>query len=444
MLSSEVLLGLCAGAGVLAAPGVASMLFGTKGVESGGTRTEALWTSEMPSIAPAPRLEGEHEVDLAIIGGGCTGLACAYYAKKLRPEWTVAVLESNRLGSGASSRNSGAVYARYWGLDDEEMPRRGLERLTRFMEEEEIECDFRPSPTLELYASRRSARKAEASPEAGSKWVPAEELREGARTNHYAGASELPGYYTVHPAKLVAGHVKAARRMEVELYENSPVMRVKSGTPAVLDTPGGSVRANHVVLATNAYTPRLGCLKTTMLPVHQYTFATRKLSNAEISTYGLDRWPLRFERSILPVTNFLTPSGHLCIRIVLGYASFNSCTWRDIDGARDLAKRMFEQRYPWIADVGLEQGWHGVTGHTLRVREITGPVMGENIHSAVGFNGLGIMPGHNTAYLSACRITGHPDEDTRYMLGRRAQIPIPGEYYRSMLLKPAMKALTPV
>jgi len=443
MLSSEVLLGFCAGAGALAAPGVASMLFGLKGVESGETRTEALWTSEMPSIAPAPCLEGERKVNLAIIGGGYTGLSCAYYAKKFRPDWSVALLESHRLGSGASSRNSGAVYARYWGLDDEEMPRRGFERLTRFIADEEIECDFRPTPTLELYASKRAAKKAETSTEPGSKWVPVEALREGAHTEHYAGAAELPGYYTVHPAKLVAGHVKAARRVEVELYENSPVMQVKRGKPAGLVTPGGTLRADHVVLATNAYTPRLGFLKAAMMPVHQYTFATRKLSDAEINGHGLDRWPLRFERSILPVTNFLTPSGHLCIRIVLGYASFNSCLWRDIDGARDLAKRMFEQRYPWIADVKLEQGWQGVTGHTLRVREIAGPVMGDNVHAAVGFNGLGIMPGHNTGYLSACRVTGQAEEDMRYLLGRRVQIPIPGEFYRSMLLKPAMKALTP-
>ena len=81
---------------------------------------------------------------------------------------------------------------------------------------------------------------------------------------------------------------------------------------------------------------------------------------------------------------------------------------------------------------------------TSEMPSITGPVMGDNIHAAVGFNGLGIMPGHNTAYLSACRISGHRDEHTRYMLGRRVQIPIPGEFYRSMLLKPAMKVLTPV
>ena len=63
MLSSEVLVALCAGAGALAAPGVAGMLFGTRGVESGETRTEALWTSEMSSIAPAPRLRSRSQAN---------------------------------------------------------------------------------------------------------------------------------------------------------------------------------------------------------------------------------------------------------------------------------------------------------------------------------------------------------------------------------------------
>jgi len=431
ILSSQLLLA----AGVLAAPGVGGLLFGSKGVETGEKRTECLWASGLPEMPPAVQLEGDRKADLAIIGGGYTGLSSAYYAKKLKPDWSVVVLESHRLGSGASSRNSGAVYAKYWGLNDEDMPHRGLDRLIRFIEEEGIECNFKPSPTIELYVSKRAANKARSTMEAGSKWVPAEELSASAHTSYYSGAVELPGYNTVHPAKLVAGHAAAARRIGAELYENSPVVQVKEGKPAELVTPKGTVRADNVVIATNAYTPRLGFLKTVMIPIHQYTFATRKLTDEEVNGFGLNRWPLRFERSILPVTTFLTPNGHFCIRIVLGYASFNSCVWRDIDGAQNLAKRMFEQRCPWIADVEFEHGWHGVTGHTLRVREITGPVMGDNIHVAGAFSGLGIMPGHNTGYLSACRICGHPDEDLRHLCGRAGQIPIPGEFYRSMIFK---------
>jgi glycine/D-amino acid oxidase-like deaminating enzyme len=443
MVSPLHLAALGTGTGILAAPGVAGMLVGSGGIEIKDTRAESLWTSELPVVPHAARFEGERHADLAIVGGGCTGLSCACYAKKFRPDWTVMLLESHRLGSGASSRNSGAVYAQYWGLNDTEMPQRGLDRLFRFIEEEQIDCDLQPRSTLELYTSSRSADRHRASLEEGAEWISADELREGARTEYYAGAAKLSSYYTVHPAKLAYGHVKAAQQAGVEIYESSPVLEVKRGKPAILVTPAGTVRADNVFIATNAYTPRLGFLKRTIMPVHQYTLATRRLTEDEIGTCGLDQWPLRFERRILPVTTFLTPSGHFCIRIVLGYASFNSCMWRDLDGARTLARKMFEQRYPWIADVDLVHGWHGVTGHTLRVREVTGPLAGENIHASVAYNGLGIMPGHNNGYLSACRITGRPDQDLRHMAGPRRQIPIPGEYYRSIIFKPFMKVMAP-
>ena len=181
-----------------------------------------------------------------------------------------------------------------------------------------------------------------------------------------------------------------------------------------------------------------------MMPVHQYTLATRKLTEAEIRNFGLERWTLRFERRLLPVTTHLMPSGHFFIRIVLGYASFNSCEWRDTEGARELARRIFVQRYPWIADVELSHGWHGVTGHTLKVREIACPIEGDNIHVSAGYNGLGVMPGHNNGYLTACRITGSQDDDVRYLAGAKGHYPMPGEFYRSIMFKPFMKMMTPV
>ena len=90
------------------APGAAGVVIDRRsGVERDCTRGVSLWTLEAPPIPRAPRLAGDLEVDAAIVGGGYTGLACGYYLKKLRPRWKVAVLESHRLGSGASSRNSG-------------------------------------------------------------------------------------------------------------------------------------------------------------------------------------------------------------------------------------------------------------------------------------------------------------------------------------------------
>jgi glycine/D-amino acid oxidase-like deaminating enzyme len=432
-----------AGATVAAAPGLATYSFGQQGVEHGDMREDSLWTKETPPIPPAPRLEDEVVADVAIIGGGYTGLACAYYCKKLRPDLSVTLLESHRLASGASSRNSGAVSASYRGIGETPLSRRGFERLMRFIEEEEVECDLRRGAVMELFPSEQAARKFQSGVTAGN-WIPAEALSDSFHSSYYAGALETNEYVTIHPAKLAAGHVKAARRAGVELYEHSPVLRIEKGNPAHLSTPFGAVIAKRVFIATNAYTPRLGILRSIILPVHQFTFATRKLTSEEVGRYSLDRWPLRFERSILPVTNHLTPSGHFFIRIVLGYASFNSCRWADLAGAKDLARRMFVQRYPWVADIELTDGWHGVTGHTLKGRDVARPLQDGNILVSAAYNGLGVMPGHNNGYLAACRMAGYHDEDAGYFDERVRHYPFPGEFYRSLMFKPFMKLATPV
>lgn len=433
------------GAAALAAPGIAGLIGGRDEVETGGARDESLWTTEIPSLPAQPQYQGDRHVDLAIIGGGYTGLACAYYVKRLRPDWSVLVLDSHKIGSGASSRNSGAISPRYVGLDDTAMPQRGLDRLKDFVETQEIDCDFLPATNLRVIKTKSDAAHARSSLRPGDKWIPPEELRDQGGTSYYAGgATERSGLYKVHPAKLVGGHAKAALQMGVELFEHSPVLDVKSGKPALLRTPGGEIRAKHVCIATNAYTPRLGFLNYKMFPLHQYTFATRKLTALEIQSLGLNRWDLRFEKIALPVTFRLMPSGHFFVRMVLGYASNNSGQWSDIEGAKRLAKQVFEQRYPQIADIGLVHGWHGVTGHTPLMRQIAGPIGDGNIHVSVAYNGSGIMPSHNNGYLTACNITGQADQDLRFLTGDSGHLPFPGDFYRSLMLKPFMNIMTPV
>jgi gamma-glutamylputrescine oxidase len=437
---------LGAGASVVAAPGLAGLALNKSGIESPEIRSggNSLWSDEIPSLPAQPEYKGARTVDLAIVGGGYTGLSCAYYAKRLRPDWNVVVLESHTIGSGASSRHSGAVYAKYVGIDDTEMPVRGLNRLRDFLEQEEVDCDFRPASTLTMCHSTGSAKSARDNLHPGAKWVSPEELRDIGGTRYYAGAVDSPGYFKVQPAKMVAGHAEAALRVGAEIYENSPAINIKSGKPATITTPQGRLTAKNVCIATNGYTPRLGLLEYKMFPLHQYTFATRQLSNDEIRGLGLDRWDLRFEPRTLPITFSLSPSGHFFLRIVLGYASYDSTEWQDKTGAQDLVRRMFQQRYPQIADIGLVHGWHGVTGQTALMKPIAGPVCDGNIHVSVAYNGLGAMPAHNNGYLTACRITGNDDQDIRFLSGVDGQVPMPGDFYRSLMLKPFMTLLQPV
>jgi gamma-glutamylputrescine oxidase len=434
-----------ASAGALAAPGIANLAVGKAGVEVDAVRDPSLWTDQVPAFAAQPQYQGDRSVDVAIVGGGYTGLSTAYYLKQLRPDWSVVVLDSHTIGSGASSRNSGAVAPRYVGVDDTDMPMRGLNRLKNFIETEQIECDFLPATNLQVFDSKSQGEKARAQLQPGDKWIAPDELSERINSRYYLGGGvESHGNYKVHPAKLVQGQAKAALENGVELYEHSPVLDVVSGKPARLITPKGEIRAKHVCIATNAYTPRLGYLSSKMFPVHQYTFATRKLSTAEIQGLGLDRWDIRFEDVMLPVTFRLMPSGHFFVRMVLGYASHNSGHWNDIEGARNLAQRVFEQRYPSVASIGLAHGWHGVTGHTPLMQPIAGPIGDGNIHVSVAYNGLGIMPSHNNGYLTACNITGESDQDLHFLTGDKGLAPFPSDFYRSLMMKPFMNMMTPV
>ncbi|MAZ87164.1 MAG: hypothetical protein CL693_05930 [Cellvibrionaceae bacterium] len=436
---------LGAGAGAIAAPGIANLAVGKVGVEVDSHRDPSLWSDQIAAFAPQPRYQGDRHVDVAIVGGGYTGLSCAYYLKKLRPDWSVVVLDSHAIGSGASSRNSGAISPRYVGIDDVDMPLRGLDRLKQFIATENIDCDFSPATNLRVFTSKSEGDDAQAGLQAGETWIAAGELTERINSDYYqGGAIESHGNYKVHPAKLVHGQAQAALNQGVELFEQSPVLDVQPGKPARLLTPGGEITAKHVCIATNAYTPRLGWLSSKMFPVHQYTFATRKLSDKEIQSLGLDQWDIRFEDVMLPVTFRLMSSGHFFVRMVLGYASHDSGNWKDIAGAQQLAQRVFEQRYPSVADIGLKHGWHGVTGHTPLMQPIMGPVGDGNIHVSAAYNGLGIMPSHNNGYLTACNIVGEEDQDLRFLTGEKGLAPFPGDFYRSLMLKPFMNVMTPV
>ena len=410
------------------------------GVERDGTRTLSLWTLEAPPIPRAPRLSGDRAVDVAIVGGGYTGLACAYYLKKLRPEWSVAVLESHRLGSGASSRNSGMALLHYPAIEENDMTRRAFDRWHRFLEDEAVDCDYQRDRVLYLHPSEASAERARSNMRPSDRWLSADELREQIGTTFYAGAVSPPESFAIHPGKLVVGHVAAARRVGVDLYEYSPVMEVRSGKPVHLVTPAGTVQANHAVIATNAYTPRLGFFRATMFPVHHYTFATRKLSPKELRLYHLDHWRMRYEERFLPVSTSVTPSGRFIVRVLLGYAAFNSCEWADIHAVRTLARETIERRYPWAAETELEHGWHGVTAHTLDSRGIGGAVSDGNIHVSVAYNGTGVVPAHNNGYLTACRIVGKPEQDFALLWGTSGHPPLP-EPLRSLVLKPLMRLL---
>lgn len=295
----------------------------------------------IPNLPHCPRVERARHVDVAVIGGRFTGLAITYYLNRNEPSLRVAVLEMQRMGSGASSRNSGAVWPRFRGRTFQASANRGYQLLKAFAETEGLDFDLVESvPPLTLHTGRRVPPNAV---------LAGDGLCEQIGSPFYLTAT-LRYTNTLQPGKLIAGLAEANRRHGIELHEWSPVLRIERGRgsePITLHTPGGRVVARDVAVATNAYTPQLGLARDIIAVAHHRVIVTRALTKDEWTHSGLERWPIRFEEgSYYTHTVRGTPDRRFFYRHVLGHRVSERTAWPLDRDPREVGHRELVRRYP--------------------------------------------------------------------------------------------------
>ncbi|WP_299976869.1 FAD-binding oxidoreductase [uncultured Pseudoteredinibacter sp.] len=252
---------LLGGAVATAAPGLAGLLSSSTGIElpkrrSGGP---SLWQNLGGRLPDLPSLQQSHTADICIVGGGYTGLCAAIYLKKMQASLRVMVLESHQLGAGASTRNSGAVYAKFTGIDDQSFAEQGLQHFKNFLQSESVDCDFQPANTLYLYKDDSQRKAAQNNQKTNEQWITDDKLKRAIASDFYAAAKVGRGFYKLNPAKLLSEYRRIALAHGVEIYENTPVLGVNyQGSSLDVQTALARVSCAKVLLATNAYTPRLG------------------------------------------------------------------------------------------------------------------------------------------------------------------------------------------
>lgn len=223
-----------------------------------------------------PALDADIEADVAIVGGGLTGLSTALALK--RAGVNPVLIEREFCGFGASGRNAGHLTPKI-GKD---MPTLltlfGEERagaLVRFadhcvhrteqvIDELGVDCDYLPSGNIMTVVhakqEKRLRRAAEVAAKMGAKvrFLASAEMRErGIPASFLCGALEAAGG-TLHPGKLMLGLRSAALQAGIRIYEQTPVLQVQEGVRATLRTPRGTLRADRLVMASNAYTREIG------------------------------------------------------------------------------------------------------------------------------------------------------------------------------------------
>jgi glycine/D-amino acid oxidase-like deaminating enzyme len=257
---------------------------------------------------PAPRapLPGAIDIDVAIVGGGYTGLWAAYYLKTLQPDLRVAVLEQRFAGFGASGRNGGWLtntvtggrerYAASHGRDAAVAHQRALnhsvDEVIAVAAREGIDADIVKGGEFDVARTPSQLARLRAAVAAERAWphTDVEELDAAAASSRIAVDGVLGGVWhphcaRVHPAKLVAGLAAAVERLGVPIYEQTTVSEI---TPGRAVTDRGVVRASHILRATEGFTADLRGEHRTWLPMNSSMIVTEPLPASAWEAIGWD------------------------------------------------------------------------------------------------------------------------------------------------------------
>ena len=257
----------------------------------------SFWLASLGHVVPRPALGGNVAADVAIVGGGYTGLWTAYYLARAEPGRRIVVLESAYCGFGASGRNGGwcsglfpvpaDVLARRYGQDRAEAMGRALaatvDEVGRVAAGEGIDCHFAKGGTISLARTPAQLRRARASGEA---FLDAAEAAAICGASGVLGGTYRPDCAALHPALLVRGLAEAAERRGVEIYEGTRALRVE---PGAVTTGHGTVTADVVVRAVEGYTAGLPGHRRALAPVYSLMVVTEPLPAGDWERIGLRR-----------------------------------------------------------------------------------------------------------------------------------------------------------
>ncbi|MGH2698445.1 MAG: NAD(P)/FAD-dependent oxidoreductase [Actinomycetota bacterium] len=261
-------------------------------------RTISMWMDTLGGdVEYRPPLDGDIDVDVAIVGAGYTGLWTAYYLKKADPSLRVAIVEQEFAGFGASGRNGGwcsALFAASHRKIAKSSTRAGaialqramfdtVDEVGRVIEAEGIDAQFEKAGTLvfattpgqlgrvrEEIEEQRSWGFGEADVE----WLEPEEVEDLMRLPGSLGAAFTPHCASLHPARLARGLAETVESLGVTLYEGTTASSIAART---VTTDRGVVRAPLVVGATEGYTSQLKGMRRRLVPLYSLMVATEPL-----------------------------------------------------------------------------------------------------------------------------------------------------------------------
>ncbi|MEM9732351.1 MAG: FAD-binding oxidoreductase [Pseudomonadota bacterium] len=372
---------------------------------------------ERPSYA---QMKGERRCDALIVGGGFCGLSAALHLAQAGVD--VVLLETHRVGDGASGRNGGQMGSgqresvleteKSLGFDRTkalwDMAEDAKRSLLETAELHGFETDYQPGQLTPMHRKRYEAEAQEEVEALNSRygyraieWLDQPAMAGALGSTQYFGGTRDGGTGHIHPMKYVIGLAKAAARCGASIFEQSAVTKLESGHQITAHTALGTVRAERCLLALNGHHDDLRPeLARHVMPIQSFIGATEPLGHNSPVLPGREavddsRFVVRYFRK--------TADNRLLFG---GREAYGKATPGDI--RRTIGKQI-AQIYPELAGVSLTHAWGGNVAITMPrnpyVRELE-----PGLWTAGGFSGHGVMLANYTGRMIAEAFLGKSEQ----------------------------------
>ncbi|GAB3438790.1 FAD-dependent oxidoreductase [Streptomonospora sediminis] len=421
-------------------------------------RPGAVWLDPgVPGQAPpeaAPPLSGVERADLAVVGGGFSGLWSALIAKERDPGRDVVLVEARTSGWAASGRNGGfcsaslthghANGAERWPAEIAELERLGhanLDAIQDSVARHGIDCEF--ERTGEMVVATEPWQVDELTDEAAALRALGQNVRtltgaaaraEVDSPTYLGGLFDSDGTAMVHPAKLVWGLREACLRLGVRIYENTPIRRIRAERGGLLlQSRDGSVLAERVAWGSGAFPGPLRRIRNFVAPVYDYALATEPLSTEQLASIGwqgrqgLSDSGNRFHYYRLTADNRILWGGY---DVIYHYGGRVRPGYDQRPDTFDRLARNFFTTFPQLEDVSFSHRWGGVIDTCSRFCAFFGTAFGGRLAYAAGYTGLGVGATRFGAEVMLDRLDGADTERTRLEMVRGKPVPFPPEPLR--------------
>jgi glycine/D-amino acid oxidase-like deaminating enzyme len=432
------------------------------------------WLATRGETTAASRLDRDTRCDVAILGGGLTGLWTALSLKQLAPATEVVLLEAETVGYGASGRNAGmlsetidhthALAIQHFGVDQARqlalLGQRNVDEMVTWLRERGIDCDLELSGRMmvaltegQLADCERAVATAVQLGVTNHRLLNAEETQSQLHSPLYLGGVRIAGGGILNPVKLVDGLLREAERLGVRVFDKTragSIRRNANGVavhaaPCTLHPAPVVLQAARVVLATNAYSHHLvPRLLHRFIPLYDYILVSEPLPAERLRTLGWD--------SRQGVTDLRTFFNYYRLtrdnRILWGTSEAAYYRGNSVDPAHDHSpehyaslQESFHRHFPQFGPVEFPYRWGGPIASTTRMTPFFGSFEDGRILYGLGYTGHGLgstrLAGRILAHLALQR----PSELSHLRLVSHRPLPYPPEPFRGYAVSAVTRAL---